>query len=1409
MTRFAAARRPVLLVAVLLALFALDVTPLALVGRAAAQATSGAIPDEVRDHVHRHGRARVIVELATTAAHRPEGALDVRGALAQRARIRAARAQILARLRGRTHRLVRTYDAVPFVALEIGPDALTALAASGDVRRVLLDTVNFPLLAESVPLIQVDQVWASGYDGTGMVVAIVDSGVDRTHPFFGGRVVEEACYSSTDPGTSISLCPNGADEQVGPGAAAPCTLDGCYHGTHVAGIAAGNGADAGEPFSGVAKSARIMAVQVFSRFDDPDVCGGFAPCVGAWTSDLIAALERVNALRTTYSFAAVNLSLGGGLFGTTCDDDPEKAIIDTLRSVGIATVVASGNSGVTDALSSPACISSAISVGSTSKSDVLSYFSNSAPFLSLLAPGESIVSSLPGGAFGALDGTSMATPHVTGAVALLKQAVPAASVDDILAALVVTGLPIEDARPGGAVTTPRIRVADALAILGSTGPAIGSVTPPYAAIGASATITVRGLHFQPGASVSFGADVTVTGVTVVSSTELTVTLVVAPDAAEGPRTVVVTNPDATSGSKANAFAIGAPDLVETAVTNPPATAGAGTTFTVTDTTRNIGTVPSAPSTTRYYLSLDTVRDGADVLLGGARPVSVLDVGASANGSLTVRIPDRLAEGAYFLLACADDLGAVAERNEANNCVASAATVQVSMPDLVQVAVGNLPASAMPGSTFSVTDTVRNAGGASAGQTTTRYYLSLDTTRDSGDVLLSGSRVVPALAPNASSTATLTVAIPSGTALGAYYVIACADGVDALRESNETNNCAASIVTLQVGLPDLAQISVSDPPASALAGATFSLTDTVQNVGPVSVGTTLTRYYLSLDTVKSANDVLLSGSRVVPALGPGGVSTATLTVGLPASIATASYYVLACADDVNGLVEGNETNNCAASATRLQVGQPDLVQAAVSSPPPTAIAGATFSLTDTVQNVGPVSAGTTLTRYYLSLDTVKSANDMLLSGSRVVPGLAPGATSTVTLTVGIPATTAAGTYYVLACADDGGGATESNESNNCLASATTVQIAATGAPDLVETSVSSPPASAVAGGSFSVTDTVQNTGTAGAVASTTRYYLSADTVKSANDVVLSGTRAIPGLNPGATFSGSVTVTIPTTTSAGAYFVLACADDLGAVAESSETNNCAASATTVQVGAPGTPDLVQTAVSNPPAALVPGGAFSVTDTVTNAGTGAASGTTRYYLSLDTVKSANDVLLSGSRVVSGLNPGAASTATLTLSIPGGTALGTYYLLACADDFGGLAESNEANNCLASTTTIQVALPDLVQTAVSNPPASAVPGATFALTDTVRNAGPVTAGATMTRYYLSLDTVKGANDVLLSGSRVVNSLNPGAVSTATLTVGIPSGTALGAYYVLACADDFAGLAESNEANNCAASAATVQVGQ
>ena len=410
--------------------------------------------------------SRVIVEVRLPSPHVPEGDLpDTATIINQRQAIAARAAQVLSKLPARARRAPLQLRTVPFVALEVTPEERAALALDPDVERVLDDVLLFPVLTDSAPLVEADQAWNAGYDGSGTVVAVLDNGVDRTHPFLAGKVVEEACYSKTEPGVTQTLCPNGLDQQIGPGAAAPCTLASCAHGTHVAGIAAGSDPSAAQPIAGVARGASMFAIQVFTKVIDPAKCGGAASCTGAFSSDVIAALERVYtvALGGAYTIASVNMSLGGQLFTAPCDGEPYKPIIDNLRTIGVATVVASGNSGIPFAISSPACISSAVSVGSTNKNDVVSYFSNVAPFLSLLAPGEPITSSVPGGSYSAMSGTSMAAPHVAGAWAVLRQAAPSASVSDILESLRNTGLAIRDDRFLGGTTIPRIRLLRALA----------------------------------------------------------------------------------------------------------------------------------------------------------------------------------------------------------------------------------------------------------------------------------------------------------------------------------------------------------------------------------------------------------------------------------------------------------------------------------------------------------------------------------------------------------------------------------------------------------------------------------------------------------------------------------------------------------------------------------------------------------------------------------------------------------------------------------------------------------------------------------------------------------------------------------------------------------------------------------
>ncbi len=482
------------------------------------------------------------------------------------------------------------------------------------------------------------------------------------------------------------------------------------------------------------------------------------------------------------------------------------------------------------------------------------------------------------------------------------------------------------------------------------------------------------------------------------------------------------------------------DLAILSLSDPPALLPAGSGFSVTETVVNQGAVSSAATSVRYYLSLDGQKDGGDPILSGSRALPALAPAATSSGTTGVIIPLATPAASYFLLACADDPDANAESDEANNCRASAGKIQVNQPDLVEASVGNPPASAAPGGSFTASDTVSNLGMAAAPASTTRYYLSLDGAKDASDLLMGGSRAVPALAvAGGSSGGTATVTVPASAPAGSYALIACADDLAVVFESNEANNCLASTGRVVVTRPDLAETSVSSPPSAVAAGSGFSVTDTVTNQGTGAAGGSATRYYLSADAVRDGSDLLLTGSRGVGSLGAGASSTGTVGVTVPAAAAPGVYSLLACADDLGAVAESDETNNCLASAGTVQVTKPDLVESAVTEPPPSAAAGGSFPVTDTALNQGTGSAGSSTTRYYLSADPLKDAGDRLLTGARSVGTLASGGSSSGTVTVTVPAGTAPGLYYLLACADDTGTVAESQEGNNCLSSAGRISV----------------------------------------------------------------------------------------------------------------------------------------------------------------------------------------------------------------------------------------------------------------------------------------------------------------------------------------------------------------------------------
>ncbi len=338
---------------------------------------------------------------------------------------RAAPVVAAARRAGVDHAWPLRYT--PAVVVAATPDQVAALATAPGVARIEPDEQVPTNLVETTAVVGSASANERGVTGAGRSIAVVDTGVDGDHPFLRGRVATEACFTGAD-------CPLGREGE-GPGQGAPCSSL-CFHGTHVAGIAAGARASDALPAGGVAPGASVVAVQVFTA--DP----GRPPL--AYYSDVAQALEWVYDQRQRLDVAAVNLSLGAGRHEADCPDHLLADVTARLTSGGVAVVTSTGNDGYNDAVSAPACVPGIVAVGATTDSDAVLASTNSGPLLDLFAPGQLVRSSLPGDRYGTLSGSSMASAHVSGAFALLRQDDDTSTVADLVERLAATGGDVRD-----------------------------------------------------------------------------------------------------------------------------------------------------------------------------------------------------------------------------------------------------------------------------------------------------------------------------------------------------------------------------------------------------------------------------------------------------------------------------------------------------------------------------------------------------------------------------------------------------------------------------------------------------------------------------------------------------------------------------------------------------------------------------------------------------------------------------------------------------------------------------------------------------------------------------------------------------------------------------------------------------
>jgi subtilisin family serine protease len=343
----------------------------------------------------------------------------------------------------------KKFDVIPAMVLNVTEKGLISLFSNPLVDKVYSDSFFSIDLSDSVPQINASFVFSDfNVSGRDVGICVIDTGIDHTHPAFSGRIVAQKCFCSS------GCCPNGLNEDFD-----AFDDNSISHGTHVSGIAASNGS-----FKGVAPEANIIAVKVC---DKSGVC---------YTSDVISGIDFCVRNKFNYNIDIISGSIGdgGGHSSGSCPGFIDPAL-DAASSLGIFLVFASGNNGFTTGVSYPACYRDAISVGAVSKSDVIASFSNRGPNLDLLAPGVSILSSVRGGSYSSLSGTSQATPHVSGMIALLLDF---SYRFNLSRTDVIDSLNITDVFVGG---FPRINVGMALSYLSSLvfgyGNSTGNLSP--------------------------------------------------------------------------------------------------------------------------------------------------------------------------------------------------------------------------------------------------------------------------------------------------------------------------------------------------------------------------------------------------------------------------------------------------------------------------------------------------------------------------------------------------------------------------------------------------------------------------------------------------------------------------------------------------------------------------------------------------------------------------------------------------------------------------------------------------------------------------------------------------------------------------------------------------------------------
>lgn len=833
-------------------------------------------------------------------------------------------------------------------------------------------------------------------------------------------------------------------------------------------------------------------------------------------------------------------------------------------------------------------------------------------------------------------------------------------------------------------------------------------------------------------------------------------------------------------------AIPQPDLtISSGATTTPGNIVAGSSVATSCQIRNQGTGNASSSNIGIYLSTDSIYSVNDTYLSYISG-STLTASSNATRTSSVTIPSSTVNGNYYILFYADYLNSITESAENNNIGYAPLTVATASYDVYSKSNTLGATSVASGTSISVSCYNFNNSNTSISYNTIGYYLSADTVLDANDTYLAYTSGSTLTAGNQSTHST-TVTIPTTTSSGNYYVLFVSDYNGMISESNETNNTKALAIAVTASIIDVTILSPYTLASSIAAGSSTTASCYITNIGNIAVSTSNVGFYLSTDTVFSASDVLLnyySGySLIVDA-----ISYKTSSITIPTTTTPGNYYILHFADYTNLITETKENNNIAYNRITVVPATTDLMQYAQGLSSSNAVAGTSLTAYSTTYNHGSGTASSSNIGYYLSTDTIWSAADQYLSyysgGS-----LLTKASSSRSYTITIPSTTATGNYYILFYADYSGLVSETNENNNILFAPISVTAAFV---DLTIQNQTTGSASTAPGSSLSLSYNIRNNGNSTASSSNVGYYLSTDTLFSAADTYLTYSTG-SSVSAYSTSAKTATVSIPSATTAGNYYLLFYADYASSVSESNENNNV--SYVAITVAAPYV-DLRIQSLSLSASSLTAGTSTTTSAVIQNSGNSTSTySNIGFYLSSDSAYDASDVYLAYSSG-SSLTAGYTSSRSTTITIPSTTATGNYYIIAYADYSNLVVESPENNNFKYAALVVVAPQIDLTITTPSVTTTSIAAGGTTSASCYINNQGNASASISSVGFYLSSNNTFDASDVFLNYQSGTTLAATGS-SYRSASVTIPSGTLPGSYYIIMVADYLNGQTETNENNN------------